>query len=335
MDLIAREVAPTAATAAASNDDLLQKLLADAATSPGIKAAVIPMLTNFKAPAMIRTLMNLAAGGEPKVRQEAVRSLAFVTVKAVEAPLQKITLDNTAPASLRMDAISALAKRQSPALLPLLPLLKDQNPDLATETARALRTQVGDPAVKTALELAAGGSGPENLRAQLALALGTSPPAARPATDAAWIETLMDSKAPASAERGRHVFFSATALCCSCHVAEGRGVIVGPGLGNIARSSNRAKLIQSILEPSREIGPLYGTKAVTMKDGSVVSGVQAIKDGGDNLILLQPGGTEIPTPRIDIVRVEETPVSLMPEGLELSLTVQDFRDLLAYLETLK
>jgi putative heme-binding domain-containing protein len=72
-----------------------------------------------------------------------------------------------------------------------------------------------------------------------------------------------------------------------------------------------------------------------MKDGSVVSGVQAIKDGGDNLILLQPGGTEIPTPRIEIVRVEETPVSLMPEGLELSLTVQDFRDLLAYLETLK
>ena len=94
-------------------------------------------------------------------------------------------------------------------------------------------------------------------------------------------------------------------------------------------------LIQSILEPSREIGPLYGTKAVTMQDGSVISGVQAIKDGGDNLILLQPGGTEIPAPRNNIVRVEETPVSLMPEGLELSLTVQDFRDLLAYLETLK
>lgn len=335
MDLIARDAPPTAATASASNDDLLQKLLADPATSPGIKAAVIPMLTNFKAPAMIRTLMTLAAGGEPKVRQEAVRSLAFVTVKAVEAPLQKISLDNTAPASLRMDAISALAKRQSPALLPLLPLLQDQNPDLASETARALRTHVGDPAVKTALELAAGGSGPENLKAQLALALGTTPPAARPATDAAWIETLMDSKAPASAERGRHVFFSATALCSTCHTAEGRGVVVGPSLGNIARSSNRAKLIQSILEPSREISPLYGTKAVTMQDGSVISGVQAIKDGGDNLILLQPGGTEIPAPRNNIVRVEETPVSLMPEGLELGMTVQDLRDLLAYLETLK
>ena len=90
------------------------------------------------------------------------------------------------------------------------------------------------------------------------------------------------------------VFFSATALCSSCHIAEGRGVMVGPDLGTIARSSDRTKLIQSMLEPSREIGPLYGTKAVTLKDGSAVSGVQALKDGGGNLNLLQTGGVTIP-----------------------------------------
>ncbi len=336
MDLIARDAAPTAATAATSNDDLLQKLLADAAASPGIKAAVIPMLTNFKAPAMIRTLMTLAGSGEPKVRQEAVRSLAFVTVKAVVPALQKIALNPTEPAGLRMDAIGALAKRDTPEVLPLLPLLSDKTPDIANEVVRALRPHVGNPAVKSALEMAVGffTAVPE-LRAQLALALGTPSPELRPADDAAWTAALMDRHAPASAERGRHVFFSATAMCSSCHTAEGRGVIVGPSLGNIARSSDRAKLIQSILEPSREIGPLYGTKAVTMKDGSVISGVQAIKDGGGNLNLLQPGGTIVPAPRDQIVKVDETPVSLMPEGLELGLTVQDFRDLLAYLETLK
>jgi putative heme-binding domain-containing protein len=145
----------------------------------------------------------------------------------------------------------------------------------------------------------------------------------------------MNDKAPASVERGRRVFFSANALCSSCHVAENRGVIVGPDLGNIARSSDHAKLIQSILEPSREIGPLYGTKAVTLKDGSVISGVQAIKDGGGNLNILQAGGILVPAPRDQIVRVDETPVSLMPDGLELGLTVQDFRDLLAWLLTLK
>ena len=60
-----------------------------------------------------------------------------------------------------------------------------------------------------------------------------------------------------------------------------------------------------------------------------------MKDGGGNLILVQPGGTQIPAPRIDIVHVEETPVSLVTDGLEPGLTAQDFRDLLAYLETLK
>lgn len=333
MDLIAREAPPTAATASTSNDDLLQKLLADAATSPGIKAAVIPMLTNFKAPAMIRTLMTLAGPGEPKVRQEAVRSLAFVTVKAVAGPLQKIALNPAEPASLRMDAISAVAKRDTPELLPLVPLLTDPNPDIAVEATRALRTHAADPAVKSALESLTKSEVPEPVRAQAALALGTPP--ARPADDAALTAALMDRSAPASVERGRHVFFSATAMCSSCHVAEGRGVIVGPNLGTIARSSDRAKLIQSILEPSREIGPLYGTKSVTMKDGSIISGVQAIKDGGGNLNLLQTGGVIVPAPRDQIVKVDETPVSLMPDGLELGMTVQDFRDLLAYLGTLK
>ena len=336
MDLIARDAPPTAATASTSNDDLLQKLLADAATSPGIKAAVIPMLTNFKAPAMIRTLMTLAGNGEVKVRQEAVRSLSFVSVKAVAGPLQKIALNPAEPAGLRMDAISALAKRETSEVLPLLPLLGNENPDIAGETVRALRTHSVDGLVKPALEAAAGSANVSaGVKEQLALALGSFPATPRPADDAAWTAALMDRSAPASAERGRHVFFSATAMCASCHVAEGRGVMVGPDLGNIARSSDRAKLIQSILEPSREIGPLYGTKAVTMKDGSVISGVQAIKDGGGNLNILQTGGVVTPAPRDQIVKVDETPVSLMPDGLELSMTVQDFRDLLAYLETLK
>ncbi len=336
MDLIARDAPPTAATASASNDDLLQKLLADTATAPGVKAAVIPMLTNFKAPAMIRTLMNLAALGEPRVRQEAVRSLAFVSVKAVAGPLQKIALNPAEPAGLRMDAISALAKRETSEVLPLLTLLRDETPDIASEAVRALRTHAANPVVKSGLETAAGFfTAAPALREQLALTLGTESPTLRPTDDTAWITALMRLGAPDSAERGRQVFFSATAMCSSCHVAEGRGVIVGPNLANIARSSDRVKLIQSILEPSREIGPLYGTKAVTMKDGSVISGVQAIKDAGGNLNILQTGGVVVPAPRDQIVKVDETPVSLMPEGLELGMTVQDLRDLLAYLETMK
>ncbi len=337
MDLIARDTPPTAATASASNDDLLQKLLADPTTSPGIKAAVIPRLTNFKAPAMIRTLMSLATTGDPKVRQEAVRSLAFVSVKAVVPILQKIAFDENEDLSLREDAISAFANRPASDVLLLIKLLEGADSRIALGTARILRPHVSDPVVKKALESAC-----ENNEFAMplfldfvALALGKPPLTPRPSNDEEWTKWLMADTEKGNARNGRHVFFSATAMCSSCHVAEGRGVTVGPDLGTIARSSDRAKLIQSMLEPSREIGPLYGTKAATLKDGTVVSGVQSIKDGGGNLNLLQTGGVVIPVPRDQIVKVDETPVSLMPEGLELGMTVQDFRDLLAYLETLK
>ncbi|MES2705558.1 MAG: PVC-type heme-binding CxxCH protein [Verrucomicrobiota bacterium] len=336
LDLISRDAPPTAATAVASNDELLQRLLADPAVTPAVKAATIPRLTNFKAPAMIRTLIKLSAEGDPGVRQEAIRSLGFVGVKAVIAPLLRIALDGNAPVPLRLDALGALGSRDDAAVLPLLPLLNEENADVALETARALRTHVSQPEVRAALAAAAekaGASG--DLKSQAALALGTPPPSPRPQSDAEWVSVLMDASAPADAGRGRNVFFSAAAQCSTCHVVEGRGTSVGPDLGNIARAADRAKLIQSLLEPSREVGPLYVTKAVTLRDGTVLSGVPAPKDGGGNLTLLQAGGLSQSAPADKIARVEDTPVSLMPEALEATLTVQDFRDLLAWLLTLK
>lgn len=339
LDLISRDAPPTAATAVASNDDLLQRLLADPEVSPAIKAATLPRLTNLKSPAIIRTLIKLSSEGDPRVRVEAVRSLAFVTVKAAVAPLRKIALDPNAPVPLRLEALVALGSREDADVLPLLPLLSGENAEVALETARALRTHVNQTAVRDAFTAAAGNQSgvSTDLKAQADLALGSVSlaSASRPKSDAAWTAALMDAAAPADTDRGRRVFFSAAALCSTCHMAEGRGTVVGPDLSTVARASDRAKLIQSILEPSREIGPLYVTKAVTLKDGTVLSGIASQKDGGGNLALLQPGGVSLPASKDQIAKVEDTPVSLMPENLEASLTVQDFRDLIAYLLTLK
>lgn len=336
VDLIARDAPPTAATAVTSNDDLLQRLLSDPAVTPPVKAASIPRLTNFKAPAMIRTLMQLSREGDPRVRQEAVRSLGFVTVKAVIKPLQNIALDAGSPLPVRLDAMVSLGARGDDAVLPLLPLLLDENPDLATEAARSLRTHISNPEAAAALKKAADSpTAPVDLESQAALALQTAPPGPRPDSDAGWTAALMDTEAPADADRGRRVFFSAAAQCATCHVAEGRGNVVGPDLTTIARASDRARLIQSILEPSREMGPIYVTKAVTLKDGTTLSGVAAMKDGGGNLTLLQPGGGTQYAAADKIAQVEDSPVSLMPELLENSLTVQDFRDLVAWMLTLK
>ncbi len=334
LDLVSRDGPPTAATASTANDDLLQKLLADPATSPSTKAAVLPQLTNFKAPAMIRTLMALASTGEAPVRREALRSLAFVSAKAASTPLQKIALDPAESPDLRHEALAALAPKDPAAVLPLRPLLDDPDPALAVEAARALRPHLADPAIKQALQTRAASAPPGALQDQLALALGTPLAEPSPTTDAAWTAALLDTSAPASAARGRHLFFNPATLCSSCHIAEGRGAAVGPNLTTVARASDRARLITSILEPSREIGPLYSAKQVTLHDGRQLSGIPVLPDQNGILNLIQPGGALLPAPRDQIAHIQDTGVSLMPEGLELALTLQDFRDLLAYLQSL-
>ncbi|MDB6133061.1 MAG: SMP-30/Gluconolaconase/LRE-like region [Verrucomicrobiales bacterium] len=336
LDLISRDAPPTAATALVSNDDLLQRLLADPAVTPAIKAATLPRLTNFKAPATIRTLIKLSAEGDPRVREEAVRSLGFATVKAVVAPLQRMALDGNSPVPLRLNALGSLAGRDDAAVLPLLPLLGGENTELGLETARALRTHVSHPKVRASYTSIAAQSGtPEGLKAQAALALGVPPPSGRPRSDAEWTAVLLDAAAPADADRGRRVFLSPVAQCSTCHAAEGCGIPVGPDLSIIARSSSREKLIQSILEPTRETSPLYVTKTVTLRNGTTLSGVPSSISSAGSLTLLQAGGATQKIPQGEVAKVEDTAVSLMPEALEANLTVQDFRDLLAYLLTLK
>ncbi len=335
LDLVSRPGPPTAATATAANDELLQKLLADPATAPSTKAALIPGITNLKAPPAIRTLMALAAAGEAPVRREALRSLAFVNAKAATAPLQKIALDPAEDPALRLEALAALAMKDPAAVLPLRPLLGDPDPALALETARALRPHLADSAVREALQTRAASAPPGALRDQLEMALGQPRAESQPRDHPAWTAALLDPSAPASAARGRRIFFSPASLCSSCHVAEGRGAAVGPNLSTAARASDRTRFIQSILEPSREIGPLYRAKQVTLKDGRQLSGIPAPLDPSGPLDLIQPGGVLVSTPRDQIARSEDSSVSLMPGGLELGLTLQDFRDLLAYLESLR
>ena len=76
-------------------------------------------------------------------------------------------------------------------------------------------------------------------------------------------------------------------------------------------------------------------KMVTLKDGSSVAGVQSDKESGGRVDIFIPGGAMHQIPHNKVSRIDISPVSLMPEGLELGLTVQEFRDLIAWLETLR
>jgi putative membrane-bound dehydrogenase-like protein len=324
-----------------SLDGLLLKIITDAAQPAAIRSLAMLSLNNRDG--SVPTLLPLLKDKDPAVAAAAARTLGAVNKTEVIAPLRDIALNSEAPRSLRLDALAALSGKPEAELLPLLPLLTDKDNAVGREAVRTLRSALGNINVRTAMEKVHSEplgivTGPGSVmiaakHAALGLALGKPFSEIRPATDEQWHEALRSGKG--DPDGGRRVFFSAAANCATCHIAEGRGAKVGPDLSTIARSADREKLVASILTPSREIGPLYVMKTATLLDGTTVTGIQSDKETGGRVDIIQPGGLVEKIPHNKVAKIDVSPVSLMPEALELALTVQEFRDLIAYMETLR
>jgi len=136
-------------------------------------------------------------------------------------------------------------------------------------------------------------------------------------------------------ERGRSIFFSATGMQCNqCHQLQGVGRSFGPDLSTIGRKYDRAKILESILEPSKLIEPAFKSYSVETKDDLLYSGFLLsrtpteiqIKDANAQIIKLAAQ---------DISKVQEQKLSAMPELLLQSLTAQEAADLVEFLYSLK
>jgi putative heme-binding domain-containing protein len=132
-------------------------------------------------------------------------------------------------------------------------------------------------------------------------------------------------------ENGRNMFGAAT--CFACHRFGGEGGAVGPDLSSVAGKFSPRDLLESILEPSKEISDQYGSTVFTLEDGSQVVG-RIANLNGDNLQV----STNMMDPHqfttVDatkVVKTEESRVSMMPPGLLNQLQDNDILDLLAYL----
>ncbi len=314
-----------------SLDGLLLKIITDAAQPAAIRALAMLYLNNRDG-AMAK-LVELLNDKDAVVAAAAARTLGAVAKTEVIRPLIDLALNKEAALAARQDALAALSGKPDDTFVALLCLLNGPEPALSRQAARTLRSTIGRADMRAALEAEFDRTKDVAEKAILALALGKPSPEIRPGTDEQWHEAVRTGKG--DPDEGRRVFFGASANCATCHIAEGRGVRVGPDLSTIARAADREKLIDSILTPSREIGPLYGMKTVILKDGTAVAGIQSDKESGGRVDIILPGGSVQQIPHNKITRIDIAPVSLMPEALELALTVQEFRDLIAWMETLK
>lgn len=121
--------------------------------------------------------------------------------------------------------------------------------------------------------------------------------------------------------------------CLACHRAAGQGLQVGPDLITV-KTKGRDALLTAILDPTKEVAAQYILYTVTTKDGGTYTGFIS-EDNATSVTLKMAGGAEQKIERSTIRGTTSSGQSLMPEGLETGLTVQDMADLLSFIEELK
>ncbi len=138
-------------------------------------------------------------------------------------------------------------------------------------------------------------------------------------------------------------------VCAACHKIYGEGPDIGPDITSNGRNDFN-QLLSNVFDPSLVIGAGYRVCTVVNKAGRVQSGL--LVEDSPQRVVLKPAavgnasrGADSPTgqpvtvtvgqlqiiPRDDIDEFKINELSLMPEGLEKQLALQEITDLFAFL----
>lgn len=127
--------------------------------------------------------------------------------------------------------------------------------------------------------------------------------------------------------RGAVVF---TANCATCHRWRDQGGNLGPSLDGIS-SRSTARLVEDILDPSRNIDPAFRLTTLTLRSGETKSSLNH-REAGDRVLLTDPATAEnIVLAQADVVGTAISPVSAMPAAFETILSEKEFFDLIEFL----
>jgi putative membrane-bound dehydrogenase-like protein len=134
----------------------------------------------------------------------------------------------------------------------------------------------------------------------------------------------------ASMERGIEVFRK---TCASCHRVDGVGHDVGPDISDV-RNRARDALLYDILDPNRKVEPRFNDYTIVTIDGRVLNGL-LVSETAKTVVLRQAENKQLVIQRDQIDEMRASGKSLMPEGVEKTVSVQQMADLLEYLKRRK
>ncbi|MGB4708856.1 MAG: PVC-type heme-binding CxxCH protein [Fuerstiella sp.] len=132
---------------------------------------------------------------------------------------------------------------------------------------------------------------------------------------------------PGDRQKGHAVFMK---TCSTCHLShEGQGKVLGPAITTFSKAG-RESLLTNIFHPNKEVAAQYQAYQFVTDDGKVLAGIIKSETVTD-VTLEMLGGITTTFPRKIVVEMKNQGVSLMPEGLEREISVEDMPHLLEYL----
>lgn len=259
-----------------------------------------------------------------ELRRFALKTLPPNHVELKFDLLKQLAAD--ADPQMRIEAIRTLRDRADAECGDFLrSIVADANRDAADRAEAAAGLNAADSADRAVLEPLAGQTGEAAAEAKRLIQ-------ARFVYDRLATERIAALVTGGDAEVGERLFFHPKfASCYRCHEYAGRGAKIGPDLTTIHRTTSREKILQSILEPSREIGPSFVPWLIETTDGRTLTGLYVgeevdgrhrYADAAGKIFLLHPN---------DIERRDAAKQSIMPADLGKTLTDDELRDLATFL----
>jgi putative heme-binding domain-containing protein len=133
-----------------------------------------------------------------------------------------------------------------------------------------------------------------------------------------------------AARRGRAARASSRGSnCAACHRFANQGGLVGPQLAGIGQRGPE-RLLEDMLDPSRNVDEAFRTTTVTLADDRVVSGLRLREEGGD-VVFADATGTEVRLPKAEIEETMTSRLSPMPANVIDQIGEANLPHLLAYL----
>jgi putative heme-binding domain-containing protein len=119
---------------------------------------------------------------------------------------------------------------------------------------------------------------------------------------------------------------SARSSCLQCHQYRDAGRAFGPSFAAIKKG--KEEILDSILEPSREVAPEFVLYTVETGEDEVLSGM-IVKRTVDEMVVRDATGTDHVLPSAKVKSSRPQQLSAMPEGLLAGLSAQEVADLIA------